>query len=67
MEVGSKINIEKRKVTSLPSLFGEIGGLYDFFALIIMLMINNFQANSFFVDSIKRLFLMNMSVKVNVN
>ena len=31
-EIGSKVEIEKRKVTSLPSLFGEIGGLNDFFA-----------------------------------
>ena len=31
-QLGSQIEIEKRKVTSLPSLFGEIGGLNDFFA-----------------------------------
>lgn len=32
LEIGFKVEIEKRKVTSLPSLFGEIGGLNDFFA-----------------------------------
>ena len=31
LEVGSEVKIEKRKVTSLPSLFGELGGLNDFF------------------------------------
>ena len=30
LEIGPQIEIEIRKVTSLPSLFGEIGGLYDF-------------------------------------
>ena len=32
LEIGTKIEIERRTVTSLPSLFGEIGGLNDFFA-----------------------------------
>ena len=42
IEVGPQIEIEKRKVTSLPSLFGEIGGLYDFFILIVMFIISGF-------------------------
>ena len=42
LEVGPQIEIEKRKVTSLPSLFGEIGGLYDFFILIVVFIISGF-------------------------
>ena len=57
IEVGAQIEIEKRKVISLPSLFGEIGGLNDFFASFVMFLIGGFQANSFILDSIKRLFL----------
>ena len=59
LEVGPQIKIEKRKVTSLASLFGELGGLNDFFASFIVIIISSFQANAFLVDSIKRLFLMN--------
>ena len=40
IEVGPQINIEKRKVTSLPSLFGEIGGLNDFFASFVVFIIS---------------------------
>ena len=63
LEIGTKIEIERRTVTSLPSLFGEIGGLYDFFALFILLFISSFQANSFLVNLIKDLFLTNKSGK----
>ena len=58
-EIGNQIEIEKRKVTSLPSLFGEIGGLNDFFASFVVFIISGYQANSFILDSIKRLFLIN--------
>ena len=57
--MGPRIEIEKRIVTSLPSLFGEIGGLNDFFASFVIFIISNFQANSFAIDSFKRLFLIN--------
>ena len=42
-----EVKIEKRKVTSLPSLFGELGGLFDFFASLVVLVISSYQANSF--------------------
>ena len=42
LEIGPQIEIEKRKVTSLPSLFGEIGGLYDFFIIIVVFIISGF-------------------------
>ena len=59
MEIGPQIEVERRRVTSLASLFGELGGLNDFFGSFIVLIISSYQANSFLVDSIKRLFLMN--------
>ena len=65
LEIGPQIEIEKRKVTSLPSLFGEIGGLNDFFASFIVFIISGFQANSFILDSIKRLFLIKQDDKGN--
>ena len=40
LDVGPRVEIEKRKVTSLPSLFGEIGGLNDFFASFIVFIIS---------------------------
>ena len=42
LEVGPQIEIEKRKVTSLPSLFGEIGGLNDFFASFVIFIISGY-------------------------
>ena len=42
LDISPEIKIEKRKVTSLPSLFGEIGGLFDFFVIFILLVISNF-------------------------
>ena len=52
LEMGSKVEIEKRKVTSLPSLFGELGGLNDFFTKFIVLIIGGYQANSYVLDTI---------------
>ena len=40
--VGPQVNIEKRKVTSLPTLGGEIGGLNDFFASFVVFIISGF-------------------------
>ena len=42
LNMGPQIKIEKRIVTSLPSLFGEIGGLYDFLILIVLFIISGF-------------------------
>ena len=59
IEISQQIEIERRIVISLASLFGELGGLNDFFGSFIVLIISSYQSNSFLVDSIKRLFLMN--------
>ena len=58
-----KIKKEKRKVNSLPSLFGELGGLNEIFVSTIVLIISGFQANSFLHHSIKSLFMVNYNEK----
>ena len=60
--MGSKVKIEKRKIISLPNLFGEIGGLKDFFATLIILLIGGYQANNFLLESIGRFFLINLKL-----
>ena len=57
------IKIEKRKVNSLPSLFGELGGLNEIFVKTIIIIISGFQANSFLHNSIKNLFMINLNEK----
>ena len=39
--ISQQIKIEKRKVTSLPGLFGDLGGLYEFLATIIVVAIGS--------------------------
>ena len=59
--MGNRIEIEKRLVISLPNLFGEIGGLNDFFATLVIILINGYQAKNFLLDSIGRFFLIKLS------
>lgn len=41
IDLDGNIQIEQRVVTSLPSFFGEIGGLRDFFQQTILLLIGS--------------------------
>lgn len=38
-DLSQKTIIEKRQVTSLPTLFGDLGGLYEFIATIAITLI----------------------------
>ena len=38
-DVSQQIQIEKRQVTSLPSLFGDVGGINEFLSTMIILVI----------------------------
>ena len=58
-----EIKIEKRKVNSLPSLFGELGGLNEIFASAIVIILSGYQANAFLHNSIRSLFMVNLSEK----
>ena len=57
LEIGPQIEIEKRRVISLPELFGEIGGLNDFITLTLVLILSSFRANAYLMDTINKLFL----------
>ena len=49
-DLSVEIKIEKRVVKSLPSLFGEVGGLNDLLGTFVLLFIGMFQANAFIFD-----------------
>ena len=49
-DLSQRIIIEKRQVTSLPTLFGDLGGLYEFIATIVITLIARIQAKSFAFD-----------------
>ena len=46
-ELGQRVSIEKRVVLSIPSLFGEVGGLYDFLSALNLFVIGGIQAKLF--------------------
>ena len=55
-DLSQTIKVEKRQVTSLPELFGELGGLYEFFATLSVTLIGAYQAKMLTLDQIKSLF-----------
>ena len=50
--MSDQINIEKRVVQSLPALFGELGGLYDFLSAFVIVIIGSTQSMLFKLDQI---------------
>ena len=50
------IKVEKRQVTSLPALFGDLGGLYEFLATIVMTVIGSYQTKAFTLDQVRSFF-----------
>jgi hypothetical protein len=62
-ELCQEIKIEKRVVTSLPSLFGEVGGLGDIIRILIALIIGRMQAKLFTFDQIRTFFRANISTR----
>jgi hypothetical protein len=50
------IKVEERQVTSLPGLFGDLGGLYEFFATVIVTLIGAYQTKVFALHQVKSLF-----------
>lgn len=56
-DLSQTIRKEKRQVTSLPVLFGDLGGLYGFFASIAMTLISRVQAKLSIAEQISSLFL----------
>jgi len=62
-ELSQEIKIEKRIVTSLPSLFGEVGGLGDIINLLIALIIGRIQEKLFTFDQVRTFFKANISTR----
>jgi len=56
LHLSNKISVEKRVVTSLVSLFGDLGGLYEFMATGVIFLIGRYQSSSFTVAQVKTLF-----------
>ena len=46
-DLSQKIIAEKRTVTSLTQLFGDLGGLYEFVATFIIFLIGRYQSGAF--------------------
>ena len=42
IDMSHEIKIEKRQVMSLPTFFGEIGGVYAFFVSIVTVLIGGY-------------------------
>ncbi len=55
-DLGQEIKIEKRQVTSIPGLFGDLGGLYEFLATIAAAMVSSYQVKAYSFDLIKSFF-----------
>ena len=50
------IKVEKRQVTSLPALFGDLGGLYEFLATIVCTVIGSYQTKAFTLAQVRSFF-----------
>ncbi len=48
--------MEKRQVISLPELFGDLGGLYEFFATLAVTLIGAYQTKMYSLNQIESLF-----------
>ena len=55
-ELSQEIKVEKRQVTSIPGLFGDLGGLYEFLATIVATLVSGYQVRAYSFDLIKSFF-----------
>ena len=46
-DLGQEVSIEKRTVLSLPQIFGDLGGLYEFASILVIFLIGRFQSSAF--------------------
>lgn len=56
-DLSQTIRVEKRQVTSLPVLFGDLGGLYEFLATIATLLVGRIQSKLSIASQVSALFL----------
>ena len=55
-ELSTKVKIEKRVVTSLTSMLGEIGGLYGILVGLAYFILGKFPEKLFLIHQVKALF-----------
>ena len=46
-DLSQNIQVETRRVVALPTLFGDLGGLYGFFAAIVIFVLGRYQSGTF--------------------
>ena len=56
-DLSQEIRMESRRVTSIPQLFGDLGGLNDFLKAIIGLLLARWQMQNFSQDRVKSMFV----------
>lgn len=44
--------MEKRSVLSFPELFGNIGGLYEFLATVVVFILGRYQSNAYALQQV---------------
>ena len=55
-DLSQTIKVESRHVTTIPVLFGDIGGLYEFFATVAVSLIGAYKAKMFVLHQVNSLF-----------
>ena len=55
-DLSEKIKVESRVVTNIPTLFGDLGGLYSFFATIVVLMLGRIHGKLYLIDQVSTMF-----------
>ena len=62
-DLGQKIKVEKRIVNSFPQLFGDLGGLYEFVATIIVFLIGRYKSGVYNLHQVTSQFRLPASSK----
>ena len=55
-DLSEKIKVESRVVTNIPTLFSDLGGLYSFFATIVVLMLGRIHGKLYLIDQVSTMF-----------
>ena len=55
-DLAQEVSIEKRVVLSLPQIFGDLGGLYEFASILVIFLIGRFQSSAFDFNQIEEHF-----------
>ena len=55
-DLSETIKVEKRIVTDFPTLFGELGGLYEFVRTLCIFCIGGVQTKLYLIDTVNQFF-----------